>query len=125
MAFTASTQIPGIADRRYPRELAGDLYPDGIRIVAESELETLLADRAASTASSSSYSDVTHEHVMHSASRAMACGADFELLGPARTQIASTRPVVGDRRHPHRRGQEPDHALPGRARSRSRGSRSS
>jgi predicted GTPase len=94
VAFTASTQIPGIADRRYPRELAGDLYPEGIRILAESELETILVkehiDRVVF-----SYSDVTHEHVMHCASRAMACGADFELLGPARTQIASIRPVVG------------------------------
>jgi len=93
VAFTAATQIPGIAGRRYPRELAGQLYPDGIQIVAESELEGLLAgeriDRVVFA-----YSDVAHEHVMHTASRVLACGADFELLGPARTMIPSTKPVV-------------------------------
>ncbi|HEY1167405.1 MAG TPA: cyclic 2,3-diphosphoglycerate synthase [Candidatus Limnocylindrales bacterium] len=93
VAFTAATQIPGIAGRRYPKELAGPLYPDGIQILAESELESLLAkeriDRVVFA-----YSDVAHEHVMHTASRALAGGADFELLGPARTMIPSTRPVV-------------------------------
>jgi predicted GTPase len=93
VAFTAATQIPGIAGRRYPVELAGPLYPDGIQIVAESELEHLLAteriDRVVFA-----YSDVAHEHVMHTASRALAGGADFELLGPARTMLPSTKPVV-------------------------------
>ena len=93
VAFTASTQIPGIAGRRYPAELAGPLYEDGIQIVPESELEQLLAaekvDRVVFA-----YSDVAHEHVMHSASRVLACGADFELLGPARTMLPSIRPVV-------------------------------
>ena len=93
VAFTASTQIPGIAGRRYPRVLAGDLYPDGIRIVAETELESLLATEHIDKVVFA-YSDVTHEHVMHSASRAMSGGADFELLGPDSTMIASMRPVV-------------------------------
>jgi predicted GTPase len=93
VAFTASTQIPGIAGRRYPAELAGPLYPDGIRIVPESELEQILsAERVDRVVFA--YSDVTHEHVMHSASRVLAAGADFELLGPARTMLPSTRPVV-------------------------------
>jgi predicted GTPase len=93
VAFTAATQIPGIAGRRYPPELAGPLYPDGIAIVAETDLERLLATERIDLVVFA-YSDVTHEHVMHSASRALAGGADFELLGPARTQLPSTKPVV-------------------------------
>ena len=93
VAFTAATQIPGIAGRLYPPELAGRLYPNGIKIVAESELENVIrSDRVDLVVFA--YSDVAHEHVMHTASRALACGADFELLGPARTMIPSTRPVV-------------------------------
>jgi len=93
VAFTAATQIPGIAGRRYPKELAGPLYPDGIQIVAESELENLLArDRIDLVVFA--YSDVAHEHVMHTASRALAGGADFELLGPARKMVRSTKPVL-------------------------------
>jgi predicted GTPase len=93
VAFTASTQIPGIAGRRYPSELAGPLYPDGIRIVAETELELLLATERIDLVVFA-YSDVAHEHVMHSAGRALAGGADFELLGPARTMLRSLKPVV-------------------------------
>ena len=92
VAFTA-TQIPGIADRPYPAELAGERYPAGIPIRPESELETLIRDLQVDTVVFA-YSDVSHEQVMHAASRAMAAGADFELLGPARTMIASSRPVV-------------------------------
>jgi predicted GTPase len=92
VAFTA-TQIPGIADRRYPRELAGERYPGGIPIRPEAELETLIRDMRADTVVFA-YSDVSHEQVMHAASRVLAAGADFELLGPARTMIASSRPVV-------------------------------
>jgi predicted GTPase len=92
VAFTA-TQIPGIADRRYPAVLAGPLYPGGIPIVAEDELENLILDRGVQTVVHA-YSDVAHETVMHAASRAMAAGADFELLGPARTMIASRKPVL-------------------------------
>ena len=92
VAFTAA-QIPGIADRRYPAELAGDRYPEGIPIRPEGELETLIKDLAVDTVVFA-YSDVSHEQVMHAASRAMAAGADFKLLGPAATMIRSTRPVV-------------------------------
>jgi predicted GTPase len=92
VAFTAA-QIPGIADRRYPAELAGPLYPDGIPILAETELERILRERKVDRVVFA-YSDVAHEHVMHSASRVLSCGADFELLGPARTMLRSSRPVV-------------------------------
>jgi predicted GTPase len=93
VAFTAATQIPGIAGRRYPPQLAGPLYPEGIPIVAEAELERQLAEQSIDLVVFA-YSDVTHEHVMHMASRVLASGADFELLGPARTMLPSTRPVV-------------------------------
>ncbi len=92
VAFTA-TQIPGIADRRYPSELAGPGYPAGIPIRPEAELETLIRDLKVDTVVHA-YSDVSHEQVMHAASRALAAGADFKLLGPAATMLPSTRPVV-------------------------------
>jgi predicted GTPase len=92
VAFTA-TQIPGIADRAYPAALAGEQYPAGIPIRPEAELETLIRDLAVDTVVFA-YSDVSHETVMHAASRAMAAGADFELLGPTRTMLPSRRPVV-------------------------------
>lgn len=92
VAFTA-TQIPGIADRRYPPELAGERYPAGIPIRPEAELEMLIGDLKVDTVVFA-YSDVSHEQVMHAASRAMAAGADFSLLGPTRTMLESTRPVV-------------------------------
>ena len=92
VAFTA-TQIPGIADRRYPAELAGERYPDGIPIRPEAELESLIRELRVDQVTFA-YSDVSHETVMHAASRALASGADFELLGPTRTMIESSRPVV-------------------------------
>lgn len=92
VAFTA-TQIPGIAGRSYPVELAGARYPLGIPIVPEDELEAFIRDRDVDTVVFA-YSDVSHETVMHAASRALAAGADFELLGPRRTMIESSRPVV-------------------------------
>jgi len=92
VAFTA-TQIPGIADRRYPAELAGPGYPDGIPILRESELERLVRDEHVDTVAFA-YSDVSHETVMHAASRALAAGADFVLLGPDRTMLESSRPVL-------------------------------
>jgi predicted GTPase len=92
VAFTA-TQIPGIADRRYPPELAGPRYPMGIPIVPEIELERLIQDLGADQVIFS-YSDVSHEYVMHKASTVLAAGADFRLLGPRHTQIRSTKPVV-------------------------------
>jgi predicted GTPase len=94
VAFTAAdSQIPGIAGRSYPPELAGPLYPDGIPILAEADLERVIADKSVDLVVFA-YSDVSHEHVMHCASRALACGADFELLGPKRTMLRSSRPVL-------------------------------
>ena len=92
VAFTA-TQIPGIAGRRYPAGLAGARYPQGIPIEREEDLESILAERHVDEVVFA-YSDVTHEHVMHLASRALAGGADFTLLGPRRTMLPSPRPVV-------------------------------
>jgi predicted GTPase len=92
VAFTA-TQIPHIDDRRYPPELAGDRYPDGIPIVPEEELADLVAREQVDEVVFS-YSDVTHDHVMHIGSIALAAGADFRLLSPRSTEIASDRPVV-------------------------------
>lgn len=92
MAFTA-TQIPDIAGRCYPPQLAGALYPDGIPIFEEKDLEKLIADLAIDTVVFS-YSDVSYPTVMHLASRAVAEGADFWLLGTEHTQIKSTVPIV-------------------------------
>jgi predicted GTPase len=92
VAFTA-TQIPNIEGRRYPAELAGTRYPDGIPIEAEEDLEKLIRDRDVDLAVFS-YSDVTHEHVMHLGSRVMAAGANYMLLGAAQTMIEAKVPVV-------------------------------
>ena len=92
VAFTAA-QIPGIADRRYPAALAGPRYPEGIPIFAEADLERVIGEQRADTVVFA-YSDVTHEDVMHVASRALAMGADVELLGPERTMLTSRRPVI-------------------------------
>ncbi|HRH80137.1 MAG TPA: cyclic 2,3-diphosphoglycerate synthase [Thiobacillaceae bacterium] len=92
VAFTAA-QISGIAGRRYPPELAGPLYPQGIPILDESELEDLIR-REAIDQVVFAYSDVAHEHVMHLVSRALAAGADFALLGPRTTQLRATVPVI-------------------------------
>src|SRR5918992_5736677 len=92
VAFTA-TQIPNIAGRRYPSALSGDLYPAGIPIHPEEELEQLIrAERIDEVVFS--YSDVTHQHVMHIASRALAAGASFRLLSPHETALESSKPVV-------------------------------
>jgi len=92
VAFTAQ-QIPHIADRSYPPELAGDLYPDGIPIFPEDELERLIPELQVD-ACVMAYSDVSHLAVMHLASRVNAAGADFQLLGARRTMLRSSRPVV-------------------------------
>jgi predicted GTPase len=92
VAFTA-TQIPGIADRRYPAVLAGANYPDGIPIRDEGELDEICRAEEIDEVFFA-YSDVTHETVMHAASRVLAQGADFTLLGPRRTMIRSRRPVI-------------------------------
>ena len=92
VAFTAQ-QIPHIDDRRYPPELAGPGYPDGIPILPEEELEAIIA-REGVTRCVMAYSDVSHEYVMHMASRVNAAGPDFEIGGAARTMLPSTKPVV-------------------------------
>jgi len=92
VAFTA-TQIPNIEGRRYPPALAGRLYPDGIPIYPESELETLIrtfdVDQVVFA-----YSDVSHQYVMERASRVLAAGADFRLMGGKGTMLKSRKPVV-------------------------------
>jgi predicted GTPase len=92
VAFTA-TQIPNIDGRRYPAELAGHLYPAGIPIHPESQLEALVREHDIDEVVFS-YSDVTHEHVMHIGSRVLAAGASYSLLSPHRTMLTSSRPVV-------------------------------
>jgi predicted GTPase len=92
VAFTAA-QISGIANRRYPQSLAGSLYPEGIPIVDEAELETLCR-REKINRVVFAYSDVTHAEVMHLASRVMVAGADFLLLGPERTMLQAKVPVI-------------------------------
>jgi predicted GTPase len=92
VAFTA-TQIPGIADRRYPAALAGPRYPEGIPIEDEVWLEDICRRERADEVVFA-YSDVTDRHVMALASRALAAGADFRLLGPRHTMLTAGVPVV-------------------------------
>jgi predicted GTPase len=92
VAFTA-TQIPDIDGRVYPPGLAGPGYAEGIPIVAEEELEDLVCAEQVDEVVFA-YSDVTHEHVMHLGSRALAAGADYVLLGPRSTELRSRKPVV-------------------------------
>jgi predicted GTPase len=92
VAFTA-TQIPNIDGRLYPPELAGPLYPAGIPIATEDQLDALIQTHDVDVVVFA-YSDVTHEHVMHVASRALAEGASFELLSPRETMLVGTKPCV-------------------------------
>jgi len=92
VAFTA-TQIPNIEGRVYPADLAGPLYPTGIPIFPESDLERLVREHQVDTVVFA-YSDVSHEYVMHRASRALATGANFALLGPEHTALRAEKPVV-------------------------------
>ncbi|HET7207736.1 MAG TPA: cyclic 2,3-diphosphoglycerate synthase [Terriglobales bacterium] len=92
VAFTA-TQIPDIANRKYPRDLAGPLYPQGIPIFEEKDLERVIAENAVDVAVFS-YSDVAHATAMHLASRVVAAGADFWFLGTRHTQVKAEVPVV-------------------------------
>ncbi len=92
VAFTA-TQIPDIEDRKYPALLAGRLYPEGIPIYPEQDLVSLIKKNNVSEVFFS-YSDVSHEYVMHKASEAMAAGASFSLLGPRETMIKSKLPFI-------------------------------
>src|SRR5213082_3076461 len=92
VAFTA-TQIPNIEGRVYPAALAGELYPNGIPIVAEDELEAVIARHEAEQVVFA-YSDVTHQHVMHIGSRVLAAGASYRLISPRETMLTSSKPVV-------------------------------
>jgi len=92
VAFTA-TQIPNIEGRRYPPQLAGRLYPDGIPIYPEEELTDLIR-RYQVDQVVFAYSDVSHEYVMHKASQVLVAGADFRLMGTGSTMLTSRKPVV-------------------------------
>ena len=92
VAFTA-TQIPYINDRKYPAELAGKLYPDGIRIYDESEMPELVKKLGVEQVVFA-YSDVPYDYVMHRSALVNALGADFRLLGPEHTMVKSTKPVI-------------------------------
>ena len=92
VAFTA-TQIPNIEGRRYPPELSGSLYPEGVPIFPESELERLISEHKVDQVVFA-YSDVPHQYVMHKASVVLAAGADFRLMGTSTTQLKSSKPVV-------------------------------
>jgi predicted GTPase len=92
VAFTA-TQIPNIEDRTYPPVLAGKLYPQGIPIEPEVDLESIIRDRDVDIAVFS-YSDLSHEEVMHLASRAVSSGASYMLLGHSQTTLRSKKPVI-------------------------------
>ncbi len=93
VAFTASAQIPGIDDRRYPPSLAGSRYPKGIPIVSELDLPGLIKDHDVDEVVFA-YSDVSHEYVMHKASWIASLGCDFTLMGPKTTQLRSRVPVI-------------------------------
>ena len=105
VAFTA-TQIPDIAGRRYPAELAGDLYPDGIPILEEDKMEQIIRDEHVDEAVFA-YSDVPYATLMHLASRASAAGADFWLLAAERTQLAVEGTGGFDLRGAYRLRKEP------------------
>lgn len=92
VAFTAA-QIPGIEARRYPHCLSGPRYPNGIPVYREADLESLIRDEKIDQVVFA-YSDVSHVEMMHLASRALACGADFRLIGPEHSFLASARPVI-------------------------------
>ncbi len=93
VAFTA-TQIPDIGGRVYPPELAGKLYPKGIPIHDEKDLNKLIKSLKVDEVVFA-YSDVAHEYVMHKASQVIAAGADYRLIGPKLTMLKSKKPVVG------------------------------
>ncbi|HDS29128.1 MAG TPA: GTPase [Candidatus Acetothermia bacterium] len=92
IAFTA-TQIPDIEGRMYPSELAGKLYPNGIPIVAEEDLVSLISEKDIDIVVFS-YSDVSHQYVMERSALVNAAGADFMLLGPRSTMVRSSKPLI-------------------------------
>jgi predicted GTPase len=92
VAFTAA-QIPGIENRHYPPSLSGSLYPDGIPIYPEEKLEALILEEKIQQVIFA-YSDISHITLMHLASRVLSRGADFRLIGPERSFLSSSRPVI-------------------------------
>jgi len=92
LAFTAA-QIPNIADRKYPAELAGDLYPEGIPIYPQNDLQKLIRELDADECVFA-YSDVPYSTVMNLSAQVNAAGANFTLLGPKNTMVKSTKPVI-------------------------------
>jgi predicted GTPase len=92
VAFTA-TQIPDIEGRKYPAELAGDLYPEGIPILSEDELPGLIEKEGIEEVVFS-YSDVSNQYVMEKAQMVISLGAHFSLVGGAPTMVESSKPVV-------------------------------
>ena len=92
LAFTAA-QIPDIEGRKYPPELAGNLYPDGIPIYAEEDLPKLIKELNVGECAFS-YSDISYQHVMSVSAIVQAAGASFVLLGPDDTMIKSTKPLI-------------------------------
>jgi len=93
LGFTASAQVPGISGRKYPAELAGNLYADGIRIYREEELPQLIKDLKIDCCVFS-YSDVTYQHVMGIGAIVEAAGASYMMLGPNDTMLQSKKPVI-------------------------------
>ncbi len=92
VAFTA-TQIPDIAGRKYPAELAGELYPQGIPILPEEDMTKIIKEKKVDEVVLA-YSDLPYEYVMDRSSIAMAAGADFKLMGPESTMIKSSKPII-------------------------------
>ncbi len=92
LGFTA-TQIPGIESRGYPAELSGKLYPEGLPIFPEDDLEKVIAEKGCDIVHLA-YSDLSYATVMHLGSRALAAGADFMLLGGDKTMLPSKKPVI-------------------------------
>ncbi len=92
VAFTA-TQIPGIEDKKYPAELAGSLYPNGIPIYTEKDMEKIISEHVIDQVVLS-YSDLSHQYVMEKAETVLASGADFLLLGPNKTMLKSSKPII-------------------------------
>ena len=92
VAFTA-TQIPGIEGRTYPPKLSGRLYPKGVPILPETDLPKIIKDENVELVVLA-YSDLSYDDVMHKASVALACGADFRLMGPKTTMLKSKLPMI-------------------------------
>lgn len=92
VAFTA-TQIPDIAGRKYPPELAGSLYPEGIPILPEEELPEILRKFSVEQVILA-YSDLPYDYVMHTASWILSLGSDFRIIGPNNSMLKSNLPLI-------------------------------